>query len=263
MKSLVRRLSHALLSHDLRLRMHYFRRHRNYHHLPKADLEYSEDNLYTFNAAPFLAEERFQRAYARGVATDSWHGGDIRWRAYVACWAAAHAARLPGDFVECGVNRGGLAHTIVDYVGFARLDKRFFLVDTFAGLVPEYLSESERDKGFLEHYAYYKDNSRDQVADTFSDYPNVHVIQGAVPDVLPDVPVALVAFLSLDMNSTLPEVKAAEHFWERMASGAVLLLDDYTQKLHSEQQTAFDQFASQRGTRVLALPTGQGLILKA
>ena len=263
MKSLVRRISRALLPQDLRLRLHYIRRQRDYLHLPKANLEYSEDSLYTFNAAPFLADERFQRAYAQGVVTGSWHGMDIRWRAYTACWAAAHAARLPGDFVECGVNRGGLAHAIVDYVEFARLDKRFFLVDTFTGLVPEYLSEAEREKGFLEHYGYYQSNSREQVAATFAACPNVHVIQGAVPDVLTAIPAALVSFLSLDMNSTMPEIRAAEHFWERMTSGGVLLLDDYTQKLHSEQQKAFDQFAAQRGTSVLALPTGQGLILKA
>lgn len=262
MKSLVRRIS-ALLPQDLRLRLHYFRRQQDYIHLPKANLEYFEDGLYTLNAAPFLADERFQRAYACGVATGSWQGSDIRWRAYVACWAAAHAVRLPGDFVECGVNRGGLAHAIVDYVGFAQLDKCFFLIDTFTGLVPEYLSEAEREKGFLKHYGYYQNNSREQVTATFSDYPNVQVIQGAVPDVLPGVPADWVSFLSLDMNSTMPEIRAAEHFWERMTPGGVLLLDDYTQKLHSEQQSAFDQFASQRGTHVLALPTGQGMILKA
>ncbi len=262
MKPLIRRISRALLPQDLRLRLHYFRRHQKYLHLPIADLEYSEDNLHTVNAAPFLADEQFQRAYARGVATGSWQGSDIRWRAYVACWAATHAAKLPGDFVECGVNRGGLAHIIVDYTGFARLNKRFFLIDTFSGLVPEYLSKAEREKGLLEHYAYYKDNSREQVAATFSSFPNVQLIQGAVPDVLPDVPAAAVSFLSLDMNSTMPEIRAAEHFWERMVPSAVLLLDDYTQKMHSEQRMAFDQFAAQREARVLALPTGQGIILK-
>jgi O-methyltransferase len=45
-------------------------------------------------------------------------------------------------------------------------------------------------------------------------------------------------------------------------SGAAIVLDDYGWRKHYEQKRAFDEFARQRGTSVLALPTGQGLILK-
>ena len=262
MKFLVRQLSRALLPKSIRLSLHYFRRHKDYIILPKGELGYAEDGLYTFNAAPFLADERFQHAYKLGASTGSWHGLAIRWRAYVACWASAHAAQLAGDFVECGVNRGGLARAIVDYTGFGQLEKRFFLVDTFTGLVPEYLSEVEKQKGFLEHFAYYNDNTQELVTTTFANFTNVKIVQGAVPDVLLDIPVAQIAYLSLDMNCTMPEIKAAEFFWDRIVPGGIVLLDDYTQKLHSEQRAAFDNFALRRGTRVLSLPTGQGLILK-
>ncbi len=228
----------------------------------KSTLEYAEDNVYTENAAPFLKDERFLRAYALGEQTGSWHGGTIRWRAYVACWVAEQVARIPGDFIECGVNRGGLARTMTDYVGFGQLDKCFYLVDTFSGLVPEYLSATEQQKQFLERYAYYKNNSKDYVTRTFASMPNVKVVQGRVPDVLPTIPAEEVAYLSLDMNCTMPEIKAAEFYWDRLTPGGIILLDDYAQKLHSEQQLAFDGFASQRGVSVLSLPTGQGIILK-
>jgi hypothetical protein len=58
---------------------------------------------------------------------------DPRWRVYTACWAASHAVNLPGDFVECGVNRGGMALTIMEYLNFNSLGKRFFLLDTYCG----------------------------------------------------------------------------------------------------------------------------------
>jgi hypothetical protein len=40
------------------------------------------------------------------------------------------------------------------------------------------------------------------------------------------------------------------------------VLDDYGWRKHREQQRAFDDFANRRAVQVLALPTGQGLILK-
>ena len=72
-----------------------------------------------------------------------------------------------------------------------------------------------------------------------------------------------VAFLSLDMNCTIPEIGAAEYFWQRICSGGIIILDDDGHTLHCEQQKAFDHFARDRGVRVLALPTGQGLIFKS
>ena len=262
MKNLLRRIVSRLLPAHLRRRWDIYLAPEDYYFLPKADLNYAEDNLFTFNAAPFLQDENFVRAYALAEQTGSWTGNTVRWRTYVACWAAQTAAKLPGDFVECGVNRGGLARAIVDFTGFQQLDKRFYLVDNFTGLVPEYLNAAEREKNLLEHYAYYEQNSEAEIAKTFADFPGVRVIRGNVPDVLPQIPTQSVAYVSLDMNCTMPEIKAAEHFWDQLVPGGLLLLDDYTQTLHSEQQIAFDHFAKERNVSVLALPTGQGLIMK-
>jgi hypothetical protein len=71
-----------------------------------------------------------------------------------------------------------------------------------------------------------------------------------------------VAFISIDMNCVLPEVAAAEHFWDRMAPGAVMLLDDYGFVSYEEQKRGFDKFAADKGVEILALPTGQGIIIK-
>ena len=272
----------AVVPPSLRVRLHYFRYYQDYMWIPRQALQYAqdvfdyqdyiwirrqalqyaEDNLFTFNAAPFLDDEKFLRAYHFGAQTNSWHGVSIRWRAYIACWAGSYASKLDGDFVECGVNRGGLARAVIDYIGFERLNKRFYLVDTFSGLVPSYLSEEEKRRGIPSAYSYYNDNCAEIVGKTFAQFQNVKIVQGIVPDVLPTVPISRVAFLSLDMNCTMPEIRAAEYFWPRMCPGGVILLDDYGNPLHSEQQKAFDDFARDRGVQVLALPTSQGLIFK-
>jgi hypothetical protein len=64
------------------------------------------------------------------------------------------------------------------------------------------------------------------------------------------------------MNCVIPEIKAAEYFWDRMMSGGMILLDDYGWHGFEEQKKGFDKFAMERGVQVLTLPTGQGLIIK-
>jgi hypothetical protein len=47
-----------------------------------------------------------------------------------------------------------------------------------------------------------------------------------------------------------------------LSRGGIILLDDYGFVSYEEQKRGFDQFARSKGIEVLALPTGQGLILK-
>src|SRR5215475_14163655 len=108
---------------------------------------YNQDGLVTAHNSEFVDEPRFAAAYAAGKATGSWTFGDLAWRAYVVCWAAERGAHLAGDFVECGVNRGGYALTVVKYVEFEKLAKRFYLLDTYEGLVETHISPEERAQG--------------------------------------------------------------------------------------------------------------------
>ena len=71
-----------------------------------------------------------------------------------------------------------------------------------------------------------------------------------------------IAYLSIDLNNVIPEIAAAEYFWNRMMPGGMILLDDYGFKGFEEQHIAFDDFAKEKGTQVLSLPTGQGLIIR-
>ena len=222
-------------------------------------ITYNQDGLATIHNCEFMREPRFAAAYALGKATGSWGNVDIQWRAYVVCWAAQQALALAGDFVECGVNRGGYARTVIAYTGFDRLPRRFYLLDTFAGLVEKYISDDERRLGiraggYVECY--------DAARQTFAPFPNVTLVRGAVPETLSGVRPEKVAFLSLDMNCAAPEVAAAKYFWDKLATGAVIVLDDYGWPGQINQKQAFDGFAAERGVQVLALPTGQGLIIK-
>jgi hypothetical protein len=41
-------------------------------------------------------------------------------------WAAERALRVSCDFLECGVNRGGISRAVIDYVDFSNIYRRFF-----------------------------------------------------------------------------------------------------------------------------------------
>jgi len=85
-------------------------------------------------------------------------------------------------------------------------------------------------------------------------------VRGVVPETVPCAKAAKVCCLSIDMTCAAPEMAAAECFWDKLVSGAVIVLDDYGWKLHFEQ---FGRSAAQKGVRGLALPTSQGLIFKS
>jgi len=174
--------------------------------------------------------------------------------------AADKASRLKGDFIECGVNRGGYSRAVMHFVDFPRLGKTFYLLDTFHGLEDKLISDAERKRGIPQVYSYYEE-CYEAVCRTFEGFRTV-IVRGVVPETLPSVKAAKVCYLSIDMNCAAPEIAAAEYFWDKLVPGAVIVLDDYGWKIHYEQKEKFDRFAARKGVRVLALPTGQGLIFK-
>jgi hypothetical protein len=224
---------------------------------------FAGDSLVSWHNAEFLEDPAFIHAVELGNARQSWNPTyDVRWRYHVILWAAWRAARLDGDFVECGVNRGGFSRAVVDYVDFGRLDKTFYLMDTFDGLVEAYITPEERAMGVTrDAFAKYTE-CFDDVRDAFRPFPNVVLVRGPIPDTLPQVTSSKVGYLSIDMNVVTPEIAAAEYFWDRLVSGAVIILDDYGHGPHVQQKRAFDTFAAERGVQVLLVPTGQGLIFK-
>ena len=221
---------------------------------------YAQDGLYTIHCANFMRDERFAAAYAAGEATGSWSGAAVHWRVYLACWLAERASSLEGDLIECGVNRGGIARAVVSYLGTKLEEKRFYLLDTFEGIPVTILSEREilHDKYFKENYT----ECYQEVLDTFKAFPQVSVVRGLVPDTFDSVDSEQFCFVHIDMNNAISEIAAAEYLWPRLAVGGFMLLDDYAWEVNVDQRRAFDVFAEQRDMTVLALPTGQGLLIK-
>lgn len=211
---------------------------------------------------PF-ADAAFAKAYSDTTqfTTDRLRRLDIRWRAYVCCWAAKQALATKGDFVECGVNTGILSGTICRYLSFGELDRKFWLLDTYEGIPDELAKETERGT-VKSHNRHYSDVW--EIANkNFAAFPNTQLVRGKVPGTLADVKTDAISYLSIDMNIAAPERAALEHFWPNLAVGGVVVLDDYGFAGHDEQRLSADEFAASVRHMILALPTGQGLIVKS
>jgi len=105
---------------------------------------YDQDGLRSVHNHEFMGDPSFRKAYERGIRATGrdyqWH-----WRVHVGLWVATCASRLPGDFVECGVNRGFLSSAVMDYLDWDSLGKHFYLLDTFKGIDERFTSA--QDKG--------------------------------------------------------------------------------------------------------------------
>lgn len=153
------------------------------------------------------------------------------------------------------------------YLDWNKLNRKFYLVDTFEGIYEEILSNEEVAAGYI------KNNRKalvqgdyikgvESVKENFAEWPSAHVVQGFVPEILHKIPATSVAFVHLDMNNVTPEKAAAEHFWPLMIKGGIMLLDDYAFVGYGLSKEGMDDFAHSVGAEILSLPTGQGILIK-
>jgi hypothetical protein len=233
--------------------------------LVQGPLAYNQDGLATQHSAEFMREPRFLEAYRVGLE-NARPGTQVEWRVHVALWCATQAIRLEGDFVECGVHTGILSGAVMTWLGFARhAARKFYLFDTWQGIPPEQISDEEKRFGVPEMNRKYQDGDATHAAvvKKFSRWPNAVVVRGRVPETLAAMAESkALAYVSIDMNVAAAEMAAIDLLWPRVARGGMVLLDDYGWAAHVNQKKAWDAWAERHAIMILALPTGQGLIVK-
>jgi O-methyltransferase len=150
--------------------------------------------------------------------------------------------RIEGDFVECGVWKGGSSMAAaLTFLARNVNDKKFWLYDTFDGM-------GETTEFDIHHEGYLaseiikrsdKDNSRsiwcyaaqEEVEHNmrFTNYPieNVKFIKGKVEDTLQKEIPEKISILRLDTDYYTSTKAELETLYERLVPGGVLILDDY------------------------------------
>lgn len=226
----------------------------------QGEIKYKADGVVTSNNADFLKDLRFLKAYQLAESTNPWPHFSMQWRTYIICALAEQVKKLPGDFVECGVNTGAYARALIDYIDFNSTGKTFYLFDTYEGLVADQINDKELLNGIGQYLNTYTD-VYEQVCDTFKPF-NTKIIRGMVPNTLLECTSSEICYLSIDMNVSAPEIAALNYFWDKIVSHGVIILDDYGFPGHEEQKNAFDKFAAEKEVPLLYIPTGQAIIFK-
>lgn len=212
---------------------------------------FTGDNLITFQKnLSFLRDDKFMNAFDGQITGEGEQA--LAWRIYTLCWAGERVMRLEGDFVECGSYRGTSSRIMAEYLDFANSEKNFYMYDLFDHTddMPHHAMQDHGTELF------------GQVKARFTEYPNVHVTQGKVPDILELNSPEKIAFLHIDMNNAEAEVGALEALFDRVVPGGSIILDDYGWLVYQAQKDAEDPFFAELGYKVLEMPTGQGLVIK-
>jgi len=169
--------------------------------------------------------------------------------------AVRHIARtgLAGDFVECGVWRGGSVHAVARTLAAEGVtDRDIYLFDTFEGMTPPSEKDVRADGRPASDLLAVSDRtrwvwavaSREDVEEGLQTLPypyeRFHLVQGPVETTVPDQAPGTIALLRLDTDwydSTRHEL---EHLYDRLVPGGVLIIDDYGTWQGSKQAT--DEF---------------------
>lgn len=150
---------------------------------------------------------------------------------------------IKGDFVECGVWKGGSAMAIVKTLQFLGVnDRKVYLYDTFEGMSPP----EEVDKSFNNEHADIllkkdennKDNSviwaysslEDVKTNIFSlgyDKSLIHFIKGKVEDTLPLSSHYMISLLRLDTDWYSSTKVEMDILFPKLSKAGVLIIDDY------------------------------------
>ena len=82
------------------------------------------------------------------------------------------------------------------------------------------------------------------------------------PKSLENADIQKVAYLSVDLNNSLAERGVIERLWPKMATGGMVLLDDYGSRGFTPQHDMWNEFARSVNRRIMTIPTAQGLLIK-
>ena len=182
------------------------------------------------------------------------------WRLHTLAWAAKNALNVDGDFVECGVFKGFCSSVILKYLDFQDIPRQAYLYDTFEGL-PEKTS-TEKERRTWDYTQYDAEAIYNGACEKFSQYKNVNIVRGIVPDSFDVAAPEKIAFLHIDMNSAQAEMLALEHLFDKVTPGGLIVFDDFGWTCNVNQMSAELAFMNERGQHILELPTGQGVVIK-
>jgi len=140
--------------------------------------------------------------------------------------------RVPGDFIETGVWRGGACifmRAILKTYGIE--DRTVWVADSFEGLPPPDVQKYPADHGSQFHTQQPLAVSLEEVQNNFRKYglldEQVRFLKGWFKDTLPAAPIERLAVLRLDGDLYESTIDALRPLYHKLSPGGYVIVDDY------------------------------------
>jgi hypothetical protein len=236
-------------------------RNLRFYRLPRRiPFVFDADGMATTAIPSFLDKSEFVSAYFRmRVASRAVVDPGLQWRVHQAMWCASNCMNVEGDFVECGTGKGLMMSAVLDSLpSWNTSTKRMLLFDTFSpfGIDPS-SGKNLEEHGVRGTYA----SNIEDVAQNFSEWQRVELIEGFLPETLPQGKIEKIAFLHVDLNHAPAEVAVVRALWAKVQIGGFMLLDDYAQV--EQQNSAMNQLSEELSFKILTTASGQGIVVKS
>lgn len=142
------------------------------------------------------------------------------------------ADRVPGDFIETGVWRGGTCiymRALLAVLGDN--DRRVWVADSFKGLPPPDPANYPADAMDKLYVIKFLRISLDEVKANFAKFnlldDRVAFLEGWFKDTLPAAPIAKLAILRLDGDMYESTINALDALYAKVSPGGFVVVDDY------------------------------------
>jgi len=181
------------------------------------------------------------------------------YRAYELWSLVRETSHLGGDILEVGVWRGGTGCLIAERAKQLKPAATVFLCDTFKGVV----KASDKDS----HYSggEHADTSVDIVRQLAASrqLANIELLEGIFPDATSDrIKDRQFSLCHIDVDVYESAKQIAEWVWPRLASGGIIVYDDYGFQACEGITNLVNQRLQGQGARVIHNLNGHAVIVK-
>ena len=140
--------------------------------------------------------------------------------------------KIPGDFIECGVWRGGTTIFMKGILkAYGITNRNIWVADSFKGLPKPDFRKYPADKGDRFHEHEYLRVSLETVQSNFRKYElldnTICFLEGWFKDTLPSAPIKNLAILRIDGDMYESTWDALVNLYPKVSKGGYVIIDDY------------------------------------
>ncbi len=178
---------------------------------------------------------------------------------------------IEGDFVECGVWRGGNAILAAGTFKMHRANRKTYLYDTFAGMTqPSDLDRNRRGQPAMSRFEKlqkdgYNEWAFSSIDEVKNNFDKANLLDGNVVFIKGDVLKTLseqkllpnrISIMRLDTDWYESTKFELEVLWPRLSAGGVIIIDDYG--TWSGSKKAVDEYFEKNGSQPFLQRAGHG-----